>query len=267
MKYIVLFTLNINVSKVFIKTHPRKENLDTFFKEKFIEMKHIFDKNLHLISTLGYKRVIVHSLPKPYETECYDYWRKGFFSRSDCIDSCRKRNERNISGNQWPGTYLNSDQNSEDRMTNAVQILFENMDDDSRFGLSCKEKCGLHTECYSENYEMEFQYSKVKWNSYIIAILPSDIPDLVYTIQPSMLFEEFLSYLGSYISFWFGFSALMLFEIIFKLSKNFRLKIILKQNNNNIIQNPIYVIPRHGRDHHSLHYTRYFQARNIFANR
>ena len=210
----VSINFKINISKVFIKTHPRKENLDTFFKENFIEMKNIFENNSHLMNVLVYKRVIVHSLPKPYETECYDYGRKGFFSRSDCIDSCRKEIERNISGKQWPGLYLNSDQNSEDRITDCVQVYAHNQKDDIRFGLTCKEKCGLHSECYSENYEMKIQNLKLKWHSFAIPIFPPIIPDLVYPIQPSMLFEEFLSYLGSYISFWFGFSALMLLKSV-----------------------------------------------------
>ena len=226
MKYLVLFSLKVNVSKVFVKTHPRREILDTFFKENFIEMKHSFENGLHLINLLVYKRVIVHSLPKPYETECFDYGRKGFFSRSDCIDSCRKENERNISGKQWPGTYLNSDHNSEDRMNNVIQSFAENLDEDMRIGLICKEMCGLHSECYYESYEMDVQNSGLKWDTNIIPILSPDQSDLVYTIQPSMLFEEFLSYLGSYISFWFGFSALMLSDLLIHFSKKFNIKVM-----------------------------------------
>ena len=240
MKYLVLFSLKINVLKVFVKTHPRRENLDTFYKENFIEMKHSFENNFHYINALVYKRVIVHSLPKPYETECYDFGRKGFFSRSDCIDSCRKQNERNISGKKWPATYLNSDQNSEDRMSTVMQSFSNNFDEDMRIGLICKEKCGLHSECYYESYEMDIQNLGLKWDRNVIPILSPDESDLVYTIQPSMLFEEFLSYLGSYISFWFGFSALMLSNLLIDFSKKFCLKVmkrksVLNQFNINVI--------------------------------
>ena len=125
---------------------------------------------------------------------------------------------------------MSSDQNSEDRMTNAMLILHQNKDEDIRIGLICKEECGLHLECYYEGYEMDVHHSGLKWDKNVIPVLSPDESDLVYTIQPSMLFKKFLSYLGSYISFWFGFSALMISDLLIDFSKKFYIKVMKQKS-------------------------------------
>ena len=220
IKFMAIFYFRQNVSKIMVALHPRKEPVRDFNDQKSVEISHSHENGLQPLSYVVYRRIISHSLPKPYETQCVDYQKRNYTSRRDCIYQCRIKKLSEFRPGKWLGSYLNYNSSSDENMVDVYPFWSEFCSNDVEIGDSCKEKCGLDYECYSELYEVSLQHNNHRFPAFYVPILPPDMPDLVYTQLPNIQMVEFLSYLGSAISLFFGISVIMVSDSIMKFSKH-----------------------------------------------
>ena len=222
------FKLSSLISKLYITFHSRKESIESYVKKKFIEYK-IDYKTCYL----EYHKTIVHSMAKPYETNCLDYRDIGFDSRNECINKCRIKTFQEQWPNKWPGYYLTDNKSSQLKIDDSYGRIGSNMTFDFLFGSKCRLTCGTRTECYSEYYDLELKTCDFNLEENFLAIASPMVPDLYCTQSPQIRIEEFLTFIGSVVSLWFGFSIIMVPKI-FKITYN-------KFKSNFINFNPIMV--------------------------
>ena len=121
--------------------------------------------------------------------------------------------------------------------------IFENYNTlDQNISDKCRDFCGSQRECYSEYYKLEVKHYVKNYGEPYICIYAPDIPDLVYMYLPKIYFIEFVLFVASSVSLWFGFSVLMLSDVILKLcfviqnKFNSKIKIISNIKNNFIFK-------------------------------
>uniref|UniRef100_T1KK82 Uncharacterized protein n=1 Tax=Tetranychus urticae TaxID=32264 RepID=T1KK82_TETUR len=82
------FTLNVShpvITKVGVYlTHPISELDDVLGTPSFV----YFDTKHNNRATISYHKTIIHSLPEPYESRCYDYSKLPCKERRTCIKKC-----------------------------------------------------------------------------------------------------------------------------------------------------------------------------------
>ena len=211
--------INLHLAKndseieAYVAVHSRREMVHNFDKMQFSKLSF----NRTPTHYFQYQRIKIHSLPEPYETNCIDFQKKGFSSRQHCISDCRLKLQMENRTDQWPGNYFTDDSQSVRIMYNSFNEFQSDISKDQLFGDKCKQKCGTNTECYSEYYRLELKPFGVDYNNTDISVYPPDIPDLVYEYQPKVHFVEFVVFIAGSVSLWFGFSVLMLSNVILKL--------------------------------------------------
>jgi len=77
----------------------------------------------------------------------------------------------------------------------------------------CEKICGLDNDCVKEYFIPE--YIREVWGnqSFTIAVKPQRYPILSIKHSPKIQFEEFMCYITSIFSLWFGFSVIMLSKV------------------------------------------------------
>ena len=232
---------------VFVSIHPRNQLIRNYYTNSFVEYRIKPDGPI-----IKYQNIIVKSLPKPYETNCFDYNSIGFKSRKHCIDSCRENELRKYYPGQFPGTYLSYNLSSVEKIINLRHIYENDWGFDHKIAVKCRDMCGLRMDCTSVYYRSEVVPATYDYNGLFLNALPPEPTQLVYTHSPKIIFEEFVSYIASYVSLWFGFSFLMVSNAIYKsfvylknnlfvnLFVNYRQKVFkIKINNKIIAQNKV----------------------------
>ena len=73
-------------------------------------------------------------------------------------------------------------------------------------------------DCYQEYYNTI--YDKVSYRFGYIFIMPPSIPTTIIVHSKKLAFEEFLCYVASMISLWFGFSFIMLSDYYILIVNN-----------------------------------------------
>ena len=205
------------IPKVEIVMHSRKETISNYYNYEFLE----FTQRPDLYPFLRFHKTIVHSLPKPYKTDCFDYSTIGFTSLFDCIAKCRKKGLKEEL-KLWPGNFLTEDRELNDRMVEMFAIFGKNQSLDTIVGENCRQFCDTKNECFIQYFALKNYSFPYNMESFQVFIFTSDIPNLTYNHSPKVIFEEFISFIGSIVSLWFGFSIVMLSNIIsiaFKYSK------------------------------------------------
>jgi hypothetical protein len=107
----------------------------------------------------------------------------------------------------------------------------------------CREFCGDSNDCFGEIFELSEIRAFGTKDNFEITITPPTIPSLTFTHWPKIRFEEFLCFIASIFSLWFGFSLVMLsnvYLLVVKRVKNITNKLSTKvtlNNNNNLIIN------------------------------
>ena len=196
------------IPKIDVIIHSRKEKIMNRYKKPKITL---FNTTLNY-TYINYNKVIVHSLGKPYETNCVDYQRKDHYSRLNCIGKCRLENL--VKNGKWPGAYLN-DNTSDERAIAEIFFMFAmNKSLDATVGQLCKTECGTGSECFAEYYTMSSNPSEYYWTRFQFFIFSPFTPDLIYRHSPKLIFEEYFSFIGSLIGLWFGFSIVMLSNVM-----------------------------------------------------
>ena len=181
------------------------------------------------IDYLRYERIKIYSLPDPYETNCKNYFTDDYNSKQSCISKCRLKYLSENNTGKWMAIYFTEMTESLANVTlhNSLVDLKTDYTLDADIGQKCKDFCGTNSECYSEYYKLGLvQPGHILEQPYITFLSPNR-PDLVYRYLPKIYFVEFVLFVASSVSLWFGFSVLMLSDIIWKLCLIVKNKLII----------------------------------------
>ncbi|XP_054162140.1 uncharacterized protein LOC128960094 [Oppia nitens] len=186
--------------------HSRFEHMVNTGKKRMLK----FANRPKTVHYTEYHQTVVHSLPAPYETNCYDYTLIGYKSRLDCIENCRVEWMADyVTG--WPGNYMTDNLTSDALIVNMYELFHENYTLDAVFGDHCRRECGTCIECCLAYYDVfQSEHNCEDINEFIVVLSPPDLRTLIITHTPKLSFEEFVSLIGSLVSLWFGVSVIML---------------------------------------------------------
>jgi len=124
----------------------------------------------------------------------------------------------------------------------------------------CNLVCASYQDCFKQYFHLEESKLKKKGDkksNLKVLIDPPTLPNTLITHSPKIHVEEFLCYIASIISVWFGFSLIMLTDVCLLIIKNannffykYKTQITLTQfkiNNNNDfglkqMQNPRFTV-------------------------
>jgi hypothetical protein len=229
------FRVNLNVSKFKLYLHSRYEMITDSYDDNFVELKF----NPYYEWNIKYHLTKVQLLYKPYKTSCVDYNQFGYRSRSECIFKCRINYFRDRYKG-WPGNYL-TEQSSDEYMYKEIEILKKNESLDLALGKKCRNSCGLNMGCYKEyfTFKANEEINEYGMNSTIL-IYPPHLPSLIFTHLPKMQVEEFICFIASIVSLWFGFLVMMLSNVCSLVSKMF-IKIVNKYKTNICVNNNYWI--------------------------
>ena len=206
---LINITVMQSIPKIDVIIHSRKEKIINKYKKTKISL---YNNTINYRFIL-YKKSIVHSMTSPYETNCVDYQKMKHYSRYDCIGKCRIDllvNEHKT----WPGAYLTDNSSDTKNMTELFKLLLSNVTIDNEVGLKCKQKCGTNSECFAEYYDYEVIHFDYYWPKFQFFVYSPKTPDLIYRHSPKMEFEEFVCFVGSLVGLWFGFSMIMISDVL-----------------------------------------------------
>jgi len=237
---LIAISIPREIIKVGLYLHSRNVVLRSFTGDKSA-LIYVFNSVYH--SVIKFHKAIVKLLPKPYITSCVDYQKFGYYSRIECISKCKfdyyKRVYDNLSGNFLLSERLESDgYYMKGWDPSNLNKSFE------KIALKkCGKSCGLFTDCYQEFFALSFffifQISVTGDSIHQIILLPPISVDLVYTHSPKSYSEEYLCFVASIISLWFGFSISALPDLIlniFKCMKKLSTRSRLSNLNINILK-------------------------------
>lgn len=158
---------------------------------------------------LSFTKTEVRLLPKPYATKCKDYNRDGYKSREQCIDDCFVKRYREVEG-RWPAPVA---------AVRQEQLIVSDMSNYTNYGeISkwCNAKCGRQENCLNVYYDVQ-KYLNV-WRKpgedeegfQVIVMSPRGM-DTTYKHNAKIQLIEYICYVASLLSLWFGASAKSLF--------------------------------------------------------
>ena len=98
-------------------------------------------------------------------------------------------------------------------MNTYSDFIVKNWTRNDVIGSHCRQFCGSDNDCHQEQYDSRSESYTAK-DQFIIQVNHLSVPDQQITHSPKIIFEEFVSLLGSLISLWFGFSIITLFDMI-----------------------------------------------------
>ena len=152
--------------------------------------------------TANWKKQTIVLLPAPYQTDCVDYSTIGYESRSHCSDKCL------IDGyiDQFGKLPFDVSHYEFHEWIDKKYLFDESNDDPKQIKIRaiCDEKC-KRPDCYFEDMSSKFVGPEEKEFIYI-SLYPPDEPEVVVKHAPQMELLDFVTYILSCISFWFGWS-------------------------------------------------------------
>jgi hypothetical protein len=191
--------------------HSRSETIHYISEKSHLRINH----NESEVIYVNYKKTLVELMPKPYSTSCVDYKLYGHNFRSDCIFKCKTNFFKKVK-NCWPMIYQTHDSGSN---------LLMNVELNKTFNLileqKCEKYCGLENDCLKEYFVPEYRRRPIENQLFLIYIDASLYPILTIKHSPKIQIDEFLCFITSIISLWFGFSVIMLSDICSLVLKKF----------------------------------------------
>lgn len=159
----------------------------------------------------NYGRLVTTLLPPPYETNCHDYTRENYESQAHCYDACFT-NSTVKKLNKLPFTALIENpynihhlgkQDIKDKVVKDRIIQLED---------ACEQLCS-RPDCEEETFISKIvAEQRVSNNIRLILVIPNE-PDIIAVAEPLLTAVDFITYILSCISFWFGFSPLQLISL------------------------------------------------------
>jgi len=198
-----------------IRLHDRKENLrHTYLKGKtLVNFKNARENRM------VYSKTIVKYLFNPKDKPCFAHGQ----TRDDCIMECKVKEFIEKTG-LFPCDFLNDN-------SSHNELMFSTFKDETSFQWSdkCWQKCSQNTDCYKEFFRLDSKENEAKKNTLRIEF-PSH-PTTIYEISLKMSVEEYLCYIASILSLWFGFSILSLTKFFHNFNNIYQKFIINKTKN------------------------------------
>ena len=239
--WLEIFNLKIllNISSVNLYVHSPLQRISDSFDYNMIKIHHEKGQK----TCIKYHMNEVYLLPAPYITDCQNYSQDGYMSRLDCILQCKIRTLMD-KYKGWPGNFLvyehDVDQIGNQTMIDMVTEMGDNTSMDLQVvhllyntehcflltmifvcsiaiqvGKYCRKRCGRKPDCNKDYYFFfEAKFENKTEHKFVMDFFPPDLPNMLVAHSAKIQFEEFLCYLGSIFSLWFGFSFLMLSEIM-----------------------------------------------------
>jgi len=215
---LVYITLKFSFNYLFL--HSRNEII-RYSKDKY-ELQ--FNQRDQEIISIRYRITSVLLMSKPYSTSCLNYNLKGYYSRSECIFQCKTsyfKKQMNV----WPGNYKTDD--------NEINLfMYDDSESRLKFYLrdKCNKICGSEIDCYNEFYSYDVIREPINTINYRwIHIRKPFYPKEVVQHWPKIRFEEYLCFVASIMSLWFGLSIMMLTNLCIYFVKYF-VKVIHQYN-------------------------------------
>ena len=142
-----IFFTKVNLSdntRVSVAVHKRDQLIRDVSRVQFIE----YTLKTRLITeySLEYRKTIIKSLPKPYNTDCYDYRGMGYKSLTDCIEKCRINAFNEKINNSCPGTYLQYNESMNATIIESIDLFRYNPELDHMLGKHCIKMCGHRSD-------------------------------------------------------------------------------------------------------------------------
>ena len=236
-KDLIYFKLNPNLTYIYMFFHSRRLNLILITHE--IEGLS-WSPSIEFIDYIRYTKTITSSLPYPFETNCFDYGNEDYVSEEGCIAKCKLKKWQDEFSDNWPGIYLTSNLTDNYMIDRTGEYLSHEWALDKKIGIECQNECQSNINCYKEDFDLKLRQYNIYSETLCLNILPPRLPDLVVQHMPKVSFEEFVSFIGSLIGLYFGFSIIMLSDVcsvavkyvVHNISNNqyFRAKLFLLKN-------------------------------------
>jgi hypothetical protein len=178
--------------------HSRNEYIN-----KVTDVNYIRYDNQNIKTDIIYSKTIIRLMPHPYVTACVDYRKIGYYSKDDCIFKCQSKNYvKNYQ--KWPFYYQSFEINSNLSFNVITDKLngYESID--------CNKFCGFNDDCVKQFYSLSqkiFKTDQKQTGAHVTIPFPNT-PNLLITHLPKIQIEEFMCYIGSIASLWFGFSLI-----------------------------------------------------------
>ncbi len=214
-KPIIYFHMSIDFQAMALFMHPRNEGLTDFFGDNKLT---IYFEN-HGLTLIKYQKTVIKLMPKPYRTNCVDYKLLGYQSKIGCIKECLKKYYIEKYGGLPAAFQFGSEYNG--HFIENWPTIENNLSHNLLVSEKCTQKCGSNDDCYKKYINIRFipndNFFPRMNGSHRILILPPTSPNLIYTHSQKLHIDEFLCYVGSLVSLWFGVSILMISDIISRL--------------------------------------------------
>ena len=196
---------------------------------------------------ITYTEMSYELLPSPYATNCIDYRLKmGAKSRADCIRKCKIKNsfekcdvishEIDVYSGEQNVIFAQTDEEF-----NCTKLLY--LDE------QCLNDCANY-DCFKQYMEMKIIEEKNTSGKYdhvnLVSIWLPFKPKSTFIHRPSIETVEFLCYLASTLSLWFGFSVISVNSLLISLLKS---KLQANSNFMNLIFNNVYFYHGKNRNH------------------
>ncbi len=210
------------IPSIRLHLHSRNEMITDSYNDNMAKITFSFNR----ISYTNYHMTSVQLMPKPYKTSCVNYKEFGYNSRADCVAKCKIKYFRN-EYKGWPGIYL-TEEFSEELMLDIDSLLEKNESLDLILQKKCIKFCGLNDDCFKQFFGF---YSEKEvydlGDVFMVTVSPPDLPTLIFTHLPKIQVEEFICFIASIVSLWFGFSVMMLSDVCLVVFTNLN-KIVYK---------------------------------------
>lgn len=217
-RFIKYFDNSNDGQHVFVKIFLNKNLLQSFNiiihnrkyppsegQEKLIYTRDKSEEHLSITKTT------ISLLPSPYITACFDYRQIGYKSRQDCVHNCKHDYYRQHFGRLYEGSIIEA---SSDEYWNSTLIPRDHL---KWMFNNCTQMCRLEN-CYNEYYSVEEIPIKAtlsaKSETFILSLYAHINYDTTCTHLPKLQFTEFLIYVGSVFSLWFGISMISMSQIV-----------------------------------------------------
>ena len=184
-------------------------------------------------------------LRSPYSTDCKNYYKETeFLSRKDCIRKCKLTESQDKCGvvSHEVDVYEN-----ETNVRFAQSLEEVNCVKNLNLKSDCVNKCPNY-DCFKQDYapKITAQYSSNYNHCEVDLAIPTD-PQLTHHHKPKIETIEFLCFMASTFSLWFGFNLLSIYDWIqifcyktkSSINKNKRINFAVHANHNNTINHTL----------------------------
>ncbi|KAI1283237.1 hypothetical protein HDE_12725 [Halotydeus destructor] len=156
---------------------------------------------------IQFKATTVRRLTKPYPGKCHNYLQDGYLSASDCMEQCTARTIVNET-NRWPRSVA---------APSSLDLKLSLRNDSAtqqQANVDCERFCPL-SDCRKRTYFVVKTKSNSSARFVSIGVKPASDCDMQYDEIPLLQLIEFLCYIASILSFWFG-SSIWSMRLFFK---------------------------------------------------